>query len=496
MDFLLSHRLPISCAKPFFSDPSPRSSAFDYSLGNALPLPPVSHLAGLRKTQQADVDPHTFLRDPPPLFASFGERPHSVSHQQPISKNTRLSSRPLSLIDRKDSGKKTPASEIVAKQSSGEQKPIMIRTKQSQSKQKMETLKPLVSSLTSRPSQLAQKLKANGKPSIGSRFSFFSRNVPVQEESPDTSDEKLGDLNIHTALFPYGHTDDNLPVALSDLTQNATGLLSKFQTAYKGCTRSLKDLTIENETLVEELEGCRMRTRHLKLQLDNMTTKVAEQDKLIMELVDGLAHEKHLRQQEQRAAEKPVMPMTKSRAAIKNGAGKSKMQDARRGSKNSVRSLVIDSGFESDEDSPSSKDSSRSQFTPSSPVSTSSGSTTSSRHMTVFTTSPPSSISASPTSSSPATVAPPSSPPKMALLEPSSYRQWQLSASSPYVSAQTSCANCHGRSASEAWNLVNMLNEQNLRLKDSMADLTYELDGSLEDITWMLESKTKLGRLY
>ena len=45
-----------------------------------------------------------------------------------------------------------------------------------------------------------------------------------------------------------------------------------------------------------------MRSRHLKLQLDDMTAKLAEQDKAMMDLVDRLAEEKMARREAEDAA--------------------------------------------------------------------------------------------------------------------------------------------------------------------------------------------------
>lgn len=42
---------------------------------------------------------------------------------------------------------------------------------------------------------------------------------------------------------------------------------------------SLRDMTAEQETIAEELEGAETRSKHLKIQLDNLSARVIEQDK-------------------------------------------------------------------------------------------------------------------------------------------------------------------------------------------------------------------------
>ncbi|KAL9596625.1 MAG: hypothetical protein Q9219_005662 [cf. Caloplaca sp. 3 TL-2023] len=141
------------------------------------------------------------------------------------------------------------------------------------------------------------------KPAIISRFSLFG-NKPAPPKAPllsaDVHDE-WHELDIKSALIPSGSADPFSPSAFKNLQQNAEGLLLKLQAAYKQRSQALHDVLAEKEVQAEELEGAEMKTKHLKLQLDGMTAKLADQDKAMMDLVDQLAQEKQARRQAEAA---------------------------------------------------------------------------------------------------------------------------------------------------------------------------------------------------
>ncbi|KAL8707052.1 MAG: hypothetical protein Q9225_007852 [Loekoesia sp. 1 TL-2023] len=137
------------------------------------------------------------------------------------------------------------------------------------------------------------------KPPIISRFSLFGAK-PAAPKTPTTSSDvhdEWHELDVKSALNPSGLADPFSPSAFKSLQQNAEGLLLKLQAAYKQRSQALHDVLAEKEAQNEELEGAEMRTRHLKLQLDDMTAKLAEQDKAMMDLVDQLAQEKQTRRE-------------------------------------------------------------------------------------------------------------------------------------------------------------------------------------------------------
>ncbi|KAI4177641.1 MAG: hypothetical protein LQ343_000104 [Gyalolechia ehrenbergii] len=140
----------------------------------------------------------------------------------------------------------------------------------------------------------SEKSRNTPKPPIISRFSLFgTKPIP-----PLTIQDEWHDLDVKSALIPSGSADPFSPSAFKNLQQNAQGLLSKLHAAYKQRSQALHDILAEKEVQAEELKGAEMRTRHLKIQLDDMTAKLVEQDKAMMDLVDQLAHEKQSRKVE------------------------------------------------------------------------------------------------------------------------------------------------------------------------------------------------------
>ncbi|KAI4115387.1 MAG: hypothetical protein LQ345_003992 [Seirophora villosa] len=131
-----------------------------------------------------------------------------------------------------------------------------------------------------------------------SRFSLFTSRPTPPQPPPARSDlrDEWHDLDIKSALYP-APPDPFSPSAFKNLQQNAQGLLLKLQSAYKLRSQALHDVLAEKEAQAEELQGADMRAKHLKLQLDDMTARLAEQDKAMMDLVDQLAQEKQLRRE-------------------------------------------------------------------------------------------------------------------------------------------------------------------------------------------------------
>ncbi|KAI4191741.1 MAG: hypothetical protein LQ346_004625 [Caloplaca aetnensis] len=139
------------------------------------------------------------------------------------------------------------------------------------------------------------------KPPLISRFSLFgpkSKHPQMKVAISELHDE-WHDLDVRTAINHTSLPDSDpfSPSAFKNLQQNAEGLLLKLQAAYKQRSQALHDVLAEKEAEAEELEGAEMRSKHLKLQLDDMTTKLAEQDQAMMDLVDQLAQEKQARRE-------------------------------------------------------------------------------------------------------------------------------------------------------------------------------------------------------
>ncbi|MCJ1289929.1 hypothetical protein MMC34_001462 [Xylographa carneopallida] len=295
-----------------------------------------------------------------------------------------------------------------------------------------------------------------------SRFSFFSTKSasPILPQTSEHNDE-FSDLDIKTSLLPRGPADPFSPSSFKNLLQNAEGLLSRMQAAYKQRAISLQLITTEKEAQSEELEEARTRTTHLKLQLDDMTAKMAEQDTVMMNLVDELAEQKQWRNDQE--AKKSIRLV----GAIDNSCNQ--CHHSRRPKKrNSTATTVSDSGFESDEDQES-----------------------------IF--------SQAQGPQSPAM----SSIPSPSMVSPDAYfdqcssrngRQRQLSLNGMLQdnrlrdekygkqnivsqldhAKEATCPRCEGIHGSEAWGVVEMMQLENTMLKERVEQLEGSLDGCLD----------------
>ncbi|MCJ1412786.1 hypothetical protein MMC19_006885 [Ptychographa xylographoides] len=181
-----------------------------------------------------------------------------------------------------------------------------------------------------------------------SRFSFFSTKTVSSTPQPvlPDLDDAFANLDIKTALQPNGQDDPFSPSSFKDLLRNAESLLCRLQKSYKQRTDSLRELTAEKDAQTDELEEARTRAEHLKLQLDDMTTRMAEQDTAMMNLVDQLAEQKQVRQDEDA---KRTIRLVETNSDGCNHCRQAQTQ--RRKKRPSTASMVSDSGFESEDES-------------------------------------------------------------------------------------------------------------------------------------------------
>ena len=275
------------------------------------------------------------------------------------------------------------------------------------------------------------------KPAMASRFSFFSSKaslVRTKSQSDQPKDELL-EMDVSAALFPHEPANPFSPASFKNLQQQAESLLVRLQTAYRERTIALRDMTAEKETIVEESEGAVMRARHLKMQLDDMTAKFAEQDQAMMNLVDELAQEKQARREEEEARKKTIRIVRDFTPPSSGHPGLSRSN------------TVSDSGFESEDESCADSVFSRQNGAHSPILSVSSASTTSS---------------------------------------PDIHRahEFHSTASTAQIALRRlgppSSKNMDGARASEAWSVVNILKEENEELKHRVGELEGALDGCLD----------------
>ena len=232
-------------------------------------------------------------------------KPSSLVHQ---STSTFESSRHVPRLithDLKNVQPKRPTSTL-ADWFSGESDPITFAIISSPTKERSDPLEPMDSSSLEQNVTNDKQAAMNrliSKPPIISRFSLFGSKPAVPKAPIAFSDlhDEWHELDVKSALSLPPSADPYSPSALKTLQQKAENLLSRLQAAYKQRSQVLHDVLAEKEAQSEELEGAQMRTRHLKLQLDDMTAKLADQDKAMMDLVDQLAQEKQARREAEHA---------------------------------------------------------------------------------------------------------------------------------------------------------------------------------------------------
>ena len=309
-------------------------------------------------------------------------------------------------------------------------------------------------------------LQPSSRPSTLGRFSFFT-SKPSQPTVPEPKplNDEFVQLNVKTALLPHGQLDPFSPSSFKNLLQNAEGLLTKLQNAYKERTATLKETLAEKEAQTEELEEARTRAQHLKIQLDDMTTKMAEQDVAMMNLVDELAKEKNLRREENEARQRTIRMV---------GEANSSHEDLFRSRPPPRMSWnTVDSGFESDAESTTNSVFSRQQgrTSPTTTMSSRSSMQSPDLYQGVGFYEDTRSPLGTPTQS-----------PNISQVEGEVTYDPNMAA--PIDTTPTRPANSNGNvsndTSKEAWNVVGILKEENKGLKQRVGELEVALDSCLQ----------------
>ncbi|KAL9067997.1 MAG: hypothetical protein Q9161_006520 [Pseudevernia consocians] len=392
-----------------------------------LSTPPLSHIPQLDPSPQLD-----------PL--------HSSPQQSRQSSPTR--SNRFSIL----TGKSEEKTGKLTDWFKGESEPISIGIIPSPTKEKGDPLDVIGGSADIRATKPPQRLptaQISPKPAMAKRFSFFSSKASLVKSTPlpDELNDELLEMDISAALFPNPNEPANpfSPASFKNLQQQAEGLLSRLQMAYKERTVALRDMTAEKETVAEESEGAKTRAKHLKMQLDGMTAKFAEQDEAMMNLVDELAQEKQARREEEETRKRTIRVVGDVTSPSSGYRGLSRSN------------TVSDSGFESEDDSSADSVFSRRNGTQSPILSVSSTSTANS----------------------------PDANRTHEFHIPASTAQFSLLRLPPGQHAAKAapfhpCTNCEGIKASEAWSVVRILKEENEVLKNRVGELEGALDGCLD----------------
>lgn len=200
-----------------------------------------------------------------------------------------------------------------------------------------------------------------------------------------------------------------------------------------------------------------------------------------MNLVDELAREKQLRREEEDARKRSVKLVKGSSVEVnKKGVEEEEGKFRRHGSRSSVAS---DSGFESEDEGSASSifsASSKAHDAATSPcpsLSSASSTTSPEIHQAEFLTITPAR-------------ARPAMPPQRAsmfqkVLGMNGTSNGGLLIQRHDEPLRTSCTNCQGFSASEAWNVVSILKEENKGLKERVCNLECAVEGCLEMVGGM-----------
>lgn len=306
----------------------------------------------------------------------------------------------------------------------------------------------------------------SSRPTTLSRFSFFT-SKPSQSTAPAPKplNDEFVQLNVKTALLPHGQLDPFSPSSFKNLLQNAEGLLTKLQNAYKERTTTLKETLAEKEAQTEELEEARTKAQHLKLQLDDMTTKMAEQDVAMMNLVDELAKEKNLRREENEARQRTIRMV--------GGANGSHEDLFRSRPPPRMSWNTVDSGFESDAESTTNSVFSKRQGRTSPTTTISSRSSVQSPDLYQGVDFPEDTISplGTPTQS-------------LNIGQAENEVTYDPNMAAPIDATPTRPTNSTGNvsndASKEAWNVVGILKEENKGLKQRVGELEVALDGCLQ----------------
>ncbi|KAL7918952.1 hypothetical protein ACQKWADRAFT_302747 [Trichoderma austrokoningii] len=298
---------------------------------------------------------------------------------------------------------------------------------------------------------------------IASKMPAIKALAPAPVVVPQ-NDELIG-LNIETSLFPKGNPPDGQtfsPAAFMNLQQTATGLLKKYQTAYKRQATTIQEMLAEKEATDDEKAEADTRTRHLKMQLEGMAQKLAETETEMQTLMEDLNKEKRLRMEERAAARDKFL--TPSEGSISEDLCVEEDQQRRRGWRRSGETSKTDFSFETDEDSVEAA----SIFSrPRSPTNTAL-----SIISDVEGPAPPSGPPSRTSTFGPNRPVRNSQPPQLTTFQ-------KLFKIDPDRDIK-GCRNCQGQDASIAWDTVGLLKAENKTLKERVSELEEAVEEVLD----------------
>ena len=274
-------------------------------------------------------------------------------------------------------------------------------------------------------------------------------------EVPQPVDDEFLNLDIENALFPPGSADLKGQNAFDALEANAINTIQRMQAAYKQRTFALHEAMMDKTDKQEELEETKTRVGHLKNQLDSMAQKVAEQEKAVKATADALEQERELRRLESEARLRGFFSAKASDDGIYDSEPRTPERTPKRGSQYTISS---DSDVDSENESVVESVFSRRDGTGS----------------------PSSIMTLSSANASQVTLdsMPGQKEGKQPLVSPqSTYDRVLRGLASTGLTSK--CTNCHGVPASEAWDVMGILKDENKGLKSRLGELEVVIDDCL-----------------
>ncbi|KAF3769641.1 hypothetical protein M406DRAFT_343786 [Cryphonectria parasitica EP155] len=313
-------------------------------------------------------------------------------------------------------------------------------------------------------------------PSRLSLLTMFARNTPPSI-TPEMHDELLN-MKVDEALFPAGAPtgkDTFSPAAFKNLQAQATGLLTKMQSAYRQKAQALSELEKEREADRDELDEAETRSKHLKFQLEDMAHKAAEQEQRMKQLMEELATERRARAELERLGAFSKQRLSPGGLASEAGSTISEdlgVDEEEMQKRKWRKSNGTDTSFETDDDSISFEG--ESVF--SRPRSPSVSTTTTTRGVET------------------GSVIDMPIPTPTSMRGPNSTKRTSVQSNRPRsqmstfqklmkgISGEDGCRNCKGQDSSSAWDTVSLLRDENKNLKQRVGELEDCLEGALDAV--------------
>jgi hypothetical protein len=329
---------------------------------------------------------------------------------------------------------------------------------------------------------------------LSSRFNPTTpATSPLPSAATGNPQDELCTLNIEAALFPStpsspaGAARDTFsPSAFKNLHINAVGLLNKMQTAYREQATTLRDLQAERSAQKDELEEAVTRAEHLKIQLEGMARKAAEQEQVMGALEAELEAERKAR-----ARAEATLVGTARRAPSSVGEGASMVSEdlgveeeerrrrrrERRNRKSGADGLSEEDTTTDDENESAGSESvfsrSRSPALPlQSPLQQ--AHTVSSMSDAASSVMGPADASGTPHVARTPRSGSVNATPKQRPMSAFQKIFKGISREDP------GCLNCKGQDASVAWNTVGLLRDENRHLKTRVGELEVAVEGALD----------------